>query len=75
MSVYALYVRALRVNLYQGAVTPTATPCSLVLPAQLDPSALRLALPQSRGLDDLLNQLLKRTLHPISRLRTGLWPT
>lgn len=59
-------------RLQQGAVA-AARSAARVLVGELHPSAVALALPQARGLDDLLHQLLKRTLDAITGLGTRLW--
>lgn len=59
-------------RLDQGAVA-TAGATSCVFVGQLDSSAVALTLPQARSLDDLLHQLLERTLNTIPGLSTRLW--
>lgn len=58
--------------LQQGAVA-AARSAARVLVGELHPSAVALALPQAGGLDDLLHQLLKRTLDAVTGLGARLW--
>lgn len=67
-----LFFRVLVVrSLNQGAVTSAASAAGIFV-RQLHGSAVVLALPQAGRLDDLLHQLLKRTLNAILCLCTRL---
>ncbi len=59
-------------SLQQGAVAAAGS-ASGVFVSELDSSAVVLALPQAGSLDDLLHQLLERTLNTVPGLSTRLW--